>query len=97
MSVTRRDFLAATAATSAILAAPAVHGANKNKKYRTALIGSGWWGMNIYRTAIESGQVTAVAMCDVDRNLLDPAVDEVEKLTGTAPKKYKDHRELLQN
>ena len=95
MSVTRRDFLAATAATGAALAAPAVHGAQKNKKHRTALIGTGWWGMNIFRTAIQSGDVQAVAMCDVDRNQLDPAAAEVEKLTGSPPKKYKDYRELL--
>ncbi len=95
MSVSRRDFLAATAATGAALAAPAVHGAEKNKKYRTALVGSGWWGMNIFRTGIQSGDVRAVAMCDVDRNQLDPAAAEVERLTGTAPKKYRDYRELL--
>ncbi|MBN2475511.1 MAG: Gfo/Idh/MocA family oxidoreductase [Pirellulales bacterium] len=77
------------------MAAPAVHGAEKNKKYRTALIGSGWWGMNIFRTAIQSGDVEAVAVCDVDRNQLDPAAAEVEKLTGSAPRKYHDYRELL--
>lgn len=95
MSVSRRDFLAATAASGVALAAPAVHGAQKNKRYRAALVGSGWWGMNIFRTAISSGDVSAVAICDVDRNQLDPAAAEVEKLTGTAPKKYKDYREML--
>ena len=95
MSITRRDFLAATAASGAALAAPAVHGAQKNKKYRIALVGSGWWGMNVFRTAIQSGGVVPVAICDVDRNQLDPAAAEIEKLTGTAPKKYKDYRELL--
>ena len=95
MSVTRRRFLAASAATSMSLAAPAIHGAGKNKKYRTALIGTGWWGMNILRTAIEAGDADVVAMCDVDRRQLDPAVADVEKLTGQTPKKYSDFRELL--
>ena len=95
MSATRREFLAATAATGLSLAAPAVHGAEKNKKYRVALIGTGWWGMNIFRTAIQSGDIEPVAMCDVDRNQLDPAAAEVEKLAGSTPKKYKDYRELL--
>ena len=95
MSVSRRDFLAATAATGAAMAAPAVHGAQKDKRYRTALVGCGWWGMNIFRTAIESGGVRPVAMCDVDRNQLDPAAAEVEKLCGVAPKKYRDYRDLL--
>lgn len=95
MSVSRRDFLASTAATGMALAAPAVHGAEKNEKHRTALIGSGWWGMNILRAAIQAGRFEVVAMCDVDRRILDPAAAEVEKLTGSAPKKYGDFRELL--
>jgi predicted dehydrogenase len=95
MSVSRRKFLAASAAGAAF-AAPAVLGAEKSKKYRTALVGSGWWGMNILRTAIQAGDVDVVAMADVDRNQLDPAAAEVEKLTGAVPKKYKDYRELLE-
>lgn len=93
MQVNRRAFLAASAA--AAFAVPAVHGAEKNKKYRTALIGCGWWGMNILRTAIEAGESNVVGMCDVDQNQLDPAAASVEKLTGQTPKKYKDFRELL--
>jgi len=61
MNVTRRDFLAGAAATGMAFAAPVVHGAEKNKRYRTALVGTGWWGMNIFRTAIASGRVEAVA------------------------------------
>jgi predicted dehydrogenase len=96
MSVTRRRFMASTAAAGAAIAAPAVLGAEKDKKYKTALVGSGWWGMNILRTAIQAGDVTVAAMCDVDQNQLDPAAAEVEKMTGSAPKKYKDYRELLE-
>ena len=95
MSVTRRAFLASSAVTGAAFAAPAVRAAERNKKYRTALIGTGWWGMNILRTAIEAGEVNVVAMCDVDRNQLTPAAAEVEQLTGSAPKKYADFRDLL--
>ena len=93
MSITRRNFLAATAAATA--ATPAIHGAEKAKKYRTVLIGTGWWGMNLLRTAIEAGQSDVVAMCDVDQNQLDKAHGEIEKMTGAAPKKYKDYRDLL--
>jgi len=95
MNVNRRNFLAASAAAGVTLAAPAVHGAEKNKKYKTALIGSGWWGMNILRTAIEAGESDAVALADVDRRHLDKNAAEVEKLTGKTPEKYKDFRELL--
>ena len=95
MSVSRRGFLATSAAGSLAFAAPAVLGASRVKKYRTALIGSGWWGMNILGEAIAAGESDVVALADVDRNLLDPAVEQVEELTGKAPKSYGDYREML--
>ena len=79
-----------------MLAAPAFLYAQP-QKYRTALIGTGWWGMNILGEAMQSGQCKVVAMCDVDPNQLDPAAEKVEKLTGDKPKKYRDYRELLKS
>jgi predicted dehydrogenase len=95
MRLTRRDFLLASAAAGLSLAAPAVLKGNQDKVYKTALVGSGWWGMNILREAIRAGQSKVVAMCDVDRRLLGPAAADVEKMTGATPKKYGDYRELL--
>ncbi len=95
MSLSRRNFLKAGVAAGAGIAFPYVFGANKDKKYRVALIGSGWWGMNIAREAIKHPDCKIVAMCDVDKNILDPATDEIEELTGGKPDKYKDFRELL--
>jgi predicted dehydrogenase len=86
----RRKFLASS------LTAPAFLRGQGTRKYRTALIGSGWWGMNILETALESGQCTPVAMCDVDAPALDKAAERVRQLSGEQPKKYKDYRELLQ-
>src|SRR5690606_33543400 len=65
------------------------------RRYRTALVGSGWWGMNILREAIRAGESQVVALCDVDRGQLAPAAEEVERLTGEAPRRYGDYRELL--
>lgn len=96
MSITRRRFLASAAAAGALLAVPGIRAQEKAKKYRTALVGSGWWGMNITRAAIASGACHVVALCDVDRNQREPAAAEVEKLTGSAPKHYEDYRELLE-
>jgi predicted dehydrogenase len=87
-SVSRRKFFATSLGAVPLLA-------QRDKKYRTALIGSGWWGMNILRCALESGQVEVVALCDVDDNQLNPAAAEVEKLTPDRPRKYKDYRDLL--
>jgi len=95
MSLSRRSFLKGGVAAGVAFAAPHILGAEKDKKYRTALIGSGWWGMNIAREALKSGECKIVAMCDVDKNILDPAASEIEKLTGDKPAKYNDYRELL--
>ena len=96
MAVNRRNFLAASAAAGMAMAAPAVHGVQKNRKYKTATVGSGWWGMNLTRAAIAAGESDIVALCDVDRNQLEPAATNVEELTGKAPKKYCDYREMLE-
>ena len=94
MNINRRTFIKTSAVAS--LAFPHIHVNSQTKKYRTALIGSGWWGMNILRTAIAAGESKTIAMCDVDDNQLNPAVAEVEKLSGDEPKKNKDYRELLE-
>ncbi len=95
--ITRRDFVKTSVAAGLALTAPAfVRGTKADGKYRTALVGSGWWGMNILRESIKSGECQVVALCDVDENQLDPALAEVEKLTGNQPKRHKDYRELLE-
>jgi predicted dehydrogenase len=87
----RRRFLACSLGASA---APAIQ-VDSRAKYRTALIGSGWWGTNILREAIRSGACQTVALCDVDENQLKTAQAEVNKLTSDQPKLYRDYRELL--
>ncbi|GAA4458717.1 Gfo/Idh/MocA family oxidoreductase [Nibrella saemangeumensis] len=64
-------------------------------KYRTALVGSGWWGTNIVRAALQAGESKLVALCDVDQRQLVKAGEEVGKLTSDKPKLYKDYREML--
>jgi predicted dehydrogenase len=96
MKTNRRQFLKASAATGlAVAAGPVIAQESRAKKYRTAIVGTGWWGMNILGEAMASDQCKVVGMCDVDTRLLNPAWDKVNKLTGDEPKKYKDFRELL--
>jgi len=93
----RRDFIKNTALTGAFLAsAPYIKADSPTKKYRTATIGTGWWGMNITGEAIASGECKMVAMCDVDRRILEPAIEKVKSLSGDTPKGYSDFRELLE-
>ncbi|MGH9344920.1 MAG: Gfo/Idh/MocA family protein [Terriglobia bacterium] len=91
----RRDFIASSAAAGlALRGFPTLLGQTP-QKFRTALIGTGWWGMNICHVAMKSGQAKMIAMCDVDENQLNPAAENVTQLSGDQPKKYKDFRELL--
>lgn len=96
MSISRRDFLRSSAAAGASFSAFPLTASRTQQTYTTVLIGSGWWGMNILRTAIEDGRVDVAALCDVDENQLEPARDEVEEMTGNRPTGYRDYRELLQ-
>ena len=97
MAMTRRTFLASLSAAAGVaLTGPLLRGGERKKPYRVALIGSGWWGMNILTAAIESGTVVPVALADVDENQIRPAAERVEKATGASVKRYKDYRELLE-
>lgn len=95
MTMNRRLFLRSSLATSLALQAAPYARARAGRKYRTALIGSGWWGMNILREAIAAGQATVVALADVDPRPLDVSAEEVADLGGDQPRKYRDYRELL--
>ncbi|MCL2117216.1 MAG: Gfo/Idh/MocA family oxidoreductase [Planctomycetaceae bacterium] len=97
--ITRRRFLEVGTATAGLVSAlgtPAVRAQGKAKKYRTALVGSGWWGMNILSAAIKSGTVEVVALVDVDKNLLNPALAKVREMTNAEPKSYGDYRDMLE-
>ena len=93
----RRAFVNTAAATGMATQVPLLARPGKSgKKYRAALIGSGWWGMNILREAMASGTIQVVALNDVSDDALEVAAEEVQDLSGTQPKTYKDYRELLE-
>ena len=88
----RQSFLAGVATSQFqvnVLARP------KNKKYRTVLIGAGWWGNNILGEAMASGSTEIVGICDVDEQFLKVTADRVEASMGNRPKTYIDFREIL--
>jgi predicted dehydrogenase len=96
----RRQFLssslAAGAAAGAVLAsAPLIKAQERAKRYRTALVGSGWWGMNILGEAVASNECEVVALCDVDESQLKAAAEKLRPQTSDQPKHYRDYRELL--
>jgi len=92
MLTDRRRFLQTTGLA---LAAPSIILAQAERKYRTALIGTGWWGMNLLREAVAAGQCKVVGLCDVDPKALEISADEIKDMTGDQPKLHRDFRELL--
>jgi predicted dehydrogenase len=93
MDLTRREFIATGAAAAA---APFLRIRNPHRAFRTALIGSGWWGKNILKEAMAAGRSKVVALCDVDAAALEVAGEQVKDLSGDTPKTYGDFRELLE-
>ncbi|MBU6174252.1 MAG: Gfo/Idh/MocA family oxidoreductase [Planctomycetes bacterium] len=92
----RRAVLQSAMAAGTVWAtAPKIRASSKAKKYRTALIGSGWWGMNILRDAMSAGNCQPVALVDVDRDVLEIAAEKVSALSSDTPKVYEDVREML--
>jgi len=93
----RRRFIQQAAIAGTVLsAAPFIRAADPAKKFRTALIGCGWWGKNILKEAIASGRIKVVGLCDVHENVREVAAEQVTDLNGDKPKTYNDFRELLE-
>ena len=65
------------------------------RKYRTALIGAGWWGGNIVGEAMASGQCEIVGACDADSRAIERTREKITQLSGDQPRGYRDYRELL--
>jgi predicted dehydrogenase len=96
MPHTRRNFLKDVTIAGAVLAtAPHLLAQGRDKKYRTVLVGTGWWGGNILGEAMASGECKIVALCDVDERQLQPSLERVVKEAGDTPKTYRDYRELF--
>ncbi len=93
----RRQFLKTSGKAGLAYSALSIWpGLQRTAAYRLALIGSGWWGMNILRCALQHGGVRLTAICDVDTRQINAAMSEIGKLSAGKPKTYKDYRELLQ-
>ncbi|MCH9021972.1 MAG: Gfo/Idh/MocA family oxidoreductase, partial [Planctomycetes bacterium] len=95
MSVNRRNFLKGSLLSGMAVMAPNILYAKSGKTFRTALIGSGWWGTNIAREAIQSEQCQIVACCDVDEHQLNASARLLGQLGQNKPNTYKDFRDLL--
>jgi len=61
------------------------------------LIGCKGMGFANLRDHLKVPGVKCVALCDVDKNILESRASDVEDMTGEKPKLYRDFRRLIEN
>ncbi|PSR53701.1 oxidoreductase [Adhaeribacter arboris] len=95
----RRRFLKGATASLALtaLGAQGMNFTNPAKPLRVALIGTGWYGKSDLLRLIQVAPVNVVALCDVDKNMLEKAAELVSQRQQSKkkPKLYGDYRKLL--
>lgn len=93
----RRQFLHASAASTAALATSSSFAADVGNKKRVGLIGTGWYGKCDLFRLIQIAPVEVVSLCDVDSMMLNSAADMVaiRQASRKRPRTYKDYREML--
>lgn len=98
-NINRRHFMKGATASLAF-AALGAHGMdiiNPQKPWRVGLIGTGWYGKSDLFRLIQVAPVDVIALCDVDKNMLNAAgtlVSQRQK-SGKKPKLYGDYRKML--
>ena len=99
LNLNRRRFLKGTAASLALstLSVSGMDVLMPAKTYRVGLIGTGWYGKSDLFRLIQVASVEVVALCDVDKNILDKAANLVAKRqkSGKMPALYGDYRKML--
>ncbi len=97
-NIHRREFIRNTSAALA-LATLSNSGLNifNAAPRRVALIGTGWYGKSDLFRLMQVAAVDVVALCDVDKNLLNQAADMVvaRQTQKKKPQLYGDYRKLL--
>ncbi len=100
LNINRRKFIK-TASTSAmafsVLGAQALNFDSFEQPLRVGLIGTGWYGKSDLFRLMQVAPINVVALCDVDKNLLNEAVKLVSQFRSynKTPKSYVDYRKML--
>lgn len=101
MNSNRRDFIKHSAmAAAAVGVAPTILNAcaSPAEKVNVALIGCRSMGFNDLKSFLRKGNnVECVALCDIDKKILESKAAEVEKMTGKRPQIEGDFRKVLEN
>jgi predicted dehydrogenase len=99
LNINRRHFIKGATASLALsaLGAQAMDITNPAKTWRVGLIGTGWYGKSDLFRLIQVASVEVVALCDVDKNMLNGAAALVSQRQASkkTPKLYGDYRKML--
>jgi len=102
----RRDFIqksaTAAAATGLISTLPGTLSASSrilgaNERVNVGAIGLKGMGMSDLKSFLKMDGVECLALCDVDRNILEERAAEVEEIQGKKATLYDDYRKLLEH
>lgn len=94
VAVTTAGFLSSTVGASPLLQGTRIKGAND--KIRVGLIGCrnmGWGNLSDF---LLHKEVECIALCDIDRKILNERAAEVEKTSGRKPQLFADYRKMLE-
>jgi predicted dehydrogenase len=94
----RRQFLrGGTAAAVGLWGLPRYGEALAEKRLRVGLVGSGWYGKCDLFRLMQVAPVEVVSLCDVDRTMLQDAVEQVaaRQASKKRPRAYSDYRKML--
>ncbi len=102
MNSSRRDFLKTASVIAAgsvlpvdLLAEARKRKASPNDKIQVGLIGVRSQGYSNLASFLKNPEVECVALCDIDKNLLDSRTADIVKLGFAPPKHYSDYRKML--
>jgi predicted dehydrogenase len=100
---TRREFIRSTSGLAAGAGVVSFAGTSSTRKLNAAdkigvaLIGCRGMGFGDLTNALKIPNVECVALCDVDKNVLQNRRNDVLKMQGKAPAVYGDFRKCLEN
>ena len=98
MNITRRNFLKTTAA-AVVLPTMKINvfgNVSANDKINVGLIGCRSMGWGDLTDMLLEKEVECVALCDIDKSVLDAKAAELVKMGRKAPSLYGDYRKLLE-
>lgn len=103
MKSTRRKFIktASVLAAGSVLPLEALTATRTSvsaiDKIQVGLIGANGMGFNDLDSFLKNPEIECVALCDIDRNVLNRRTDDLIKMNLARPKLYVDYRKMLEN